>query len=103
MYNNQLKAISEEKILINNKPTHKDYLVRNGDLLIHKTIRRELPVYAGSLNIVFEDEDLLVVDKPPSMPVHPCGAYHHNSVVNILKAENGFDKLMSSIKRCSST
>jgi len=84
-------------------PTYKDYRVKNGDLLVHKTIRKELPVYGGDVQIVFEDEDLVAIDKPPSMPVHPCGAYHHNSVVNILKAQYGYEKLMSKFTRCSSS
>ena len=45
------------------------------------------------VNIVEETDDLLVVDKPGTMPVHPCGGYHLNSLTEILEgrkmAENG--------------
>ena len=34
---------------------------------------------------------LLAVNKPPSIPVHPCGAYHRNSLLNILAHADGSD------------
>ena len=36
------------------------------------------------IKIVHEDDATLVVDKPPSIPVHPCGRYRHNTVIFIL-------------------
>lgn len=45
------------------------------------------------LPIIFEDEDLVVVDKPPSIPSHPCGAYHFNSIPKILEKEQGYSGL----------
>lgn len=37
--------------------------------------------------VVFEDEHLLVVDKPPNMAVHPTARHHHATVVKCLQAE----------------
>jgi 23S rRNA-/tRNA-specific pseudouridylate synthase len=34
--------------------------------------------------LIIEDEEVVVVDKPASMPVHPCGRYRHNTVIFIL-------------------
>ena len=45
------------------------------------------------MKIIYEDENMLVVDKPPSVPVHPCGRYRLNSVALILEKENGFKDL----------
>ena len=41
----------------------------------------------------FEDARLLVVDKPSSMPVHPCGNFRHNSCLHILARERGLRRL----------
>ena len=45
------------------------------------------------MKVIHEDDDLVVVDKPPSIPVHPCGRYRHNSILFILAKEEGFKSL----------
>lgn len=55
--------------------------------------RHEPPVAATALNILESNEEILVVDKPSSIPVHPCGRYRHNSVLFILAKENGINGL----------
>lgn len=30
------------------------------------------------IRIIFEDEKLLVVDKPATLPIHPCGTWQHS-------------------------
>lgn len=42
-----------------------------------------------ALTICFEDEDLLVVDKPAGMHVHPVGPYRAGTLVNALLAHAG--------------
>ena len=44
----------------------------------------ELAPEAVSLRIVYEDDDLLVVDKPAVMPVHPAPGHSANTLVNAL-------------------
>ena len=39
------------------------------------------PIYVP-LNIVYEDEDLLVIDKPANMPIHPSMNHHEGTVAN---------------------
>jgi 23S rRNA-/tRNA-specific pseudouridylate synthase len=41
----------------------------------------------GSVTLVADTPDILAVCKPPSMPMHPCGAYRDNSLVHVLKRE----------------
>lgn len=66
-----------------------DYVIKNGDVLTHKVVRKELPVYKGPLPKIFESDQLLVVNKPPSMPVHSCGGYFHNTVLGLIEHEFG--------------
>ena len=47
--------------------------IKDNDLIEHDTLRKEPPVFNLPIKIIFEDENLLVVNKPPSIPVHPCG------------------------------
>lgn len=39
------------------------------DIIEHETIRRENPVYNFPIEIVHEDDQLLIINKPPSIPV----------------------------------
>ena len=39
---------------------------------------------AGSLDIVYEDDDLLVINKPFGMPVHPSPGHGNDTVANIM-------------------
>lgn len=87
------RAIKSGKIKVNDEKVDEYYVLKNGDSIEHYTIRRELPVYNVPLSKIFEDEEIYAVEKPPSMPVHPCGAYNKNSLVYILKNEEGLEGL----------
>ncbi|KAJ3231260.1 RNA pseudouridylate synthase domain containing protein 2 [Chytriomyces hyalinus] len=90
------RAIEAGKISVNHEQKSIDYVLRNGDLVSHSTHRHEPPVSNANISIVFQDDDLLVIDKPPGIPVHPSGRYNHNTVLGILKApEYGFKNLFS--------
>ena len=52
--------------------------------------RHEVPVAATPITIVHEDEDFLVVNKPSSIPVHPCGRFRFNALTMILTKEMGY-------------
>lgn len=56
-------------------------------MLSHTMHRHEPPVSDKPVGIVFEDDNLVVIDKPPGVPVHPTGRYNYNSLTEILKFE----------------
>lgn len=45
------------------------------------------------LEVIADDGKVLVVNKPASIPVHPCGRYRHNTVIFILGKELGISEL----------
>ena len=51
--------------------------------------RHEPPVTKEPIGIVHEDDELIVINKPAGVPVHPTGRYFHNSVSEIMRAERG--------------
>lgn len=90
----QLKARFEgERVLVNGKTANYDYVLRDTDFICNRTHRHELPVLATPIKFIFRDQNILVIDKPPSVPIHPCGRYRHNSVLNILEKEYGMPDL----------
>jgi len=77
--------IEDELVWVNGKSTNKKYLPVEGDeikviLPSEKTIKaQDIP-----LSIVYEDDDVLVVDKPQGMVVHPAAGNDENTLVNAL-------------------
>ncbi|RMZ94155.1 RNA pseudouridylate synthase domain-containing 2, partial [Brachionus plicatilis] len=65
--------IESGKIRCNGQIKPLDYKVKNGDRVSHIKHRHEVPVLGDKIKIIFDDENFLVVDKPCSIPIHPCG------------------------------
>lgn len=65
------------------------HIIKNGDIISHTLHRHEPPVTALPIGIVHEDDDMIVINKPSGVPVHPAGRYNYNSVVEIMRAERG--------------
>ncbi|KAI1439132.1 RluA family pseudouridine synthase [Xylaria sp. CBS 124048] len=82
-------AIETGQVCVNGKTVTPDYIVKNGDLVSHTIHRHEPPVSAAPIGILHEDEDMIVINKPSGIPVHPAGRYSLNSVIEIMKAERG--------------
>lgn len=81
------KAIRTGSLTVNDEKVPKDYKLQHNDFLCNTVHRHEVPVVAQSIQIVHLDEDVCIVNKPASIPVHPCGRYRHNTVVFILAKE----------------
>lgn len=100
-------AIERGYITLNGKTVLPEHVIKNGDVISHTLHRHEPPVTADEVGIVHEDDNMLVIDKPAGVPVHPSGRYNYNSVVEILRAQrndafnpmpcNRLDRLTSGI------
>ncbi|XP_077321019.1 pseudouridylate synthase RPUSD2 [Lithobates pipiens] len=68
-------------------------VLKNNDFMRNTVHRHEPPVTAQPLRIIAENDDLVVVNKPSSLPVHPCGRFRHNTVIFILGKEHNLKDL----------
>ena len=79
--------LSEGGVLVNGKAVSKNYKLREGDS-IDVEIPDPEPMDAAPedipLDIVYEDSDLLVVNKPKGMVVHPAHGNYTGTLVNAL-------------------
>jgi tRNA pseudouridine synthase 9 len=82
-------AIEAGLITINGEIAGPDTIVRNGDMIRHVQHRHEPPVSPTEVGIVAENDELLVINKPAGVPVHPAGRFFFNSVMELLRAERG--------------
>eukprot|EP00522_Entomoneis_paludosa_P001401 CAMPEP_0172476526 /NCGR_PEP_ID=MMETSP1065-20121228/70422_1 /TAXON_ID=265537 /ORGANISM="Amphiprora paludosa, Strain CCMP125" /LENGTH=563 /DNA_ID=CAMNT_0013234749 /DNA_START=134 /DNA_END=1825 /DNA_ORIENTATION=+ len=83
-------AIQHGRILVSDEKVDLTYIIKGNDVLCHRVHRHEPAVAVASdqppyINIVGETETLLAVDKPATLPVHPCGGYHQNSLMPLLE------------------
>ncbi|KDO26255.1 hypothetical protein SPRG_08331 [Saprolegnia parasitica CBS 223.65] len=83
------QAIETGKITVNGAIATTTTLVRDGDYLEHSMHRHEPRVRSFRASMIeYEDNDMVVVNKPSTIPVHPCGAYRHNSMTFILAIDH---------------
>ncbi len=81
------KALCEGWLKVNGEPRSKNYRVRVGDAVeLTPPAPREDQVRAEEipLEILYEDEDLAVVNKPKGMVVHPAAGNESGTLVNAL-------------------
>ncbi len=81
-------ACEAECILVNGKPVKASYNVKPLDVIIvvlpHPVREIELIPENIPINIVYEDDDLLIVNKAPGMVVHPAYGNYQGTLVNAL-------------------
>jgi 23S rRNA pseudouridine1911/1915/1917 synthase len=83
------RLINEGCVLVNGRPTRSSYHPIPGDAVtvrvpeLQPTLPQPEPL---SLNVLYEDEHLLVIDKPAGMTVHPGAGRASGTLVNALLA-----------------
>ncbi|KAK7153142.1 hypothetical protein R3I93_011139 [Phoxinus phoxinus] len=88
------EAAKEGRIKLNETPVDDlNITLKNNDFLRNTVHRHEPPVSGQPMEILVDDGEVVVVDKPGSLPVHPCGRYRHNTVIFILGKEKGLSGL----------
>ena len=81
------KLIKEEQITVNGKIVKVNYKVNAGDILrFEEPELKEPDILAEDipLDILYEDSDLLIVNKPKGMVVHPSAGHYSGTLVNAL-------------------
>lgn len=83
-----LKMIEDKKVFVNEKLEKASYSLKQGDLIEYEFLpEKSLEIEAKDLGleIVYEDEDVAVVNKPKGLVVHPaCGNYENTLVHGLL-------------------
>jgi len=81
------KLIKEEKVLVNGKKVNSSYSVRLDDeIIVDDELDYEIKVDPEDipLNIIYEDDDLLIINKESGMVVHPAPGHYTGTLVNAL-------------------
>lgn len=78
--------IDQHRLMVNGKPGRPQTQLSVGSRVSYTAPRRE-PEVARDIITIYEDEHLLVVDKPAPIPVHADGIFITNTLINILRVQ----------------
>ena len=81
------KLIKEDKVKVNGKIVNNSYLVKIDDeIIVDDNLDYSINVEAEDipLDIVYEDDDLLIINKESGMVVHPAPGHYTGTLVNAL-------------------
>jgi len=81
------KMIHENYVLLNGKPTKPNKTVKVGDVITVEEMPLTLQDVTPQdipLDIIYEDDDVLIVNKPSGMVVHPAPGHYDDTLVNAL-------------------
>ena len=81
------RLIEQDHVSVNGEPVPAKYKVKSGDIVqlrVPDPTPLDLSAESIPLNIVFEDECLVVVDKPAGMVVHPAPGHSTGTLVHAL-------------------
>ena len=84
--------IKKGQVSLNGKPVKPSYSLKENDIITCQDIKEtvmNIPPQNIPLNIVWEDENMLVVNKPSGMLTHPTTTEKENTLVNALKYKYG--------------
>ena len=81
------KLIESGDILVNEKKQKSNYKLRSGDIIsanIPDPENVDIVAEDIPLEVIYEDEDIIVVNKPKDMVVHPAAGHFSGTLVNAL-------------------
>lgn len=81
------KLLKENQILVNGRVPKASYPLKEQDeivICIPEAIEPDIVAEDIPLEVLFEDEDVIVVNKPKGMVVHPAAGHYNQTLVNAL-------------------
>ena len=81
------KLIEEGKVLVNNKQEKASYKVKENDAILLMDIedkKSDIKEEDIPLDVVYEDDDIMIINKVQGMVVHPANGHYSGTLVNAL-------------------
>lgn len=88
------KMIKEQRVLVNGIPVKSSYKVKTDDEIrfeLPESVEPDIVAENIPLDILYEDQDVIVVNKPKGMVVHPAAGHYSGTLVNALMYHCGSD------------
>lgn len=79
--------ISGGNIKVNNLDTVDTSILNPGDLITYTPKNFYEPEVNTKYKIIYHSDDLMIIDKPGNLPVHPAGRYKENTLLSLIRAQ----------------
>ena len=79
------ELIGQGLVLVNGKRIKYTREIKKGDEIIYHLIGLKEPDIDKNIQIIYDDGDLIIVNKPANLPVIPSGKYYYNTLHKIMK------------------
>lgn len=83
--------IKQNLVLLNSRRAKPNEAVKKNSTIKYLVSRPDEPIVNDNIQLLYNKDGLLVVNKPADLPVHPGGSYFKGTLVEILKEQYGFD------------
>lgn len=77
------EALFEGRLKLNRKVLNSNCILKSSDSITHTVLEDAEPQIPSNIEILYEDDALLVINKPSGLPIHPCGRYHFHTFTKI--------------------
>lgn len=86
------ERLMQQRVQVNGRAAEGAQMLAFGDYVEYLADDLPEPRINSNVTVIFEDPDLLVVNKPPNLPCHPAGRYFHHTLWAILKVRFGLEQ-----------
>jgi len=95
------KLIKEENVTVNQNKVDKSYKIAENEILkiIVEEKESEIKAVEMDLDVVYEDQDIIVINKNADRVVHPAPGHHNDTIVNALLAHVDNLSAINGVKR----
>lgn len=79
------KLLKSGQVLVGGQGVKASYAVQEGDLIeleVPEAVEPEILAEPMDLDVLYEDEDIILINKPKGMVVHPAGGHYTHTLVN---------------------
>ncbi len=83
------QEIKDERFLLNNQVPGCRSILTQGDILEYLLPELQEPPINCNIDFLYEDEDILVIDKPAHLPCHPGGRFFRHTLWALLQEKYG--------------
>jgi 23S rRNA pseudouridine1911/1915/1917 synthase len=82
------RAIRDGLIKLNHEPSKPSRILRPQDKVYVTSIKKNEPEVDFNYSVIYEDDCLMVINKPGNLPVHPTGRFFFNTLLTRLQSDN---------------
>ena len=87
-----LEVVVNQQVMVNGRAEAPSLILKLGDEVVYEAPESPEPAVDINFTVLFEDEEMLVVNKTGNLPCHPGGCYHDNTLWYQIKDRFGLLK-----------